>query len=112
VERNPLRAGLVDRAEAWPYSSLRWWGLTANWLELGPVPRPVDWPACVNAVQTEAELAAVHRSVRRGRPYGGADWEQATASRLGLESSLRPRGRPRKQAESKTEPLRAAGLFE
>jgi len=25
VERNPLRAGLVDRAEDWPWSSLAWW---------------------------------------------------------------------------------------
>ena len=25
VERNPLRAGLVERAEDWPWSSLHWW---------------------------------------------------------------------------------------
>ena len=24
IERNPLRAGLVDRAESWQWSSLRW----------------------------------------------------------------------------------------
>ncbi len=26
IERNPLRAGLVDRAEAWRWSSLHWHG--------------------------------------------------------------------------------------
>jgi putative transposase len=25
IEANPLRAKMVERAEAWPYSSLRWW---------------------------------------------------------------------------------------
>jgi len=30
------------------------------------------------------------------RPWGGAAWVKRTAVRLGLESSLHPRGRPRK----------------
>ena len=47
-------------------------------------------------LETEAELAALRRSVVRGTPFGGEAWQERTAKRLGLESTLRARGRPRK----------------
>jgi putative transposase len=98
IERNPLRAGLVRRAERWPWSSLHGWaqGKPASFLHAGPVPRPGGWVEVVNQPQTEAELERLRRSVARGSPFGAETWTQETASRLGLESTLRPRGRPRK----------------
>jgi putative transposase len=98
VERNPLRANLVHRAEAWPWSSLTWRAsaqrpeLLSDW----PVPSPTNWMAAVNAAQSEAELAALRKSVARGAPFGEERWSRRVAKRLGLESSLRPRGRPKK----------------
>lgn len=44
--------------------------------------------------QTEVELEALRRSVVRGVPFGEASWQARTAKTLGLESTLRPRGRP------------------
>ncbi len=99
VERNPLRAGLVQRAESYRWSSLgqRDRGerdpLLADW----PLARPVAWTRHVNGVQTEGEVEAIRKSVLRGSPYGEAGWTQATARRLGLESALRRRGRPAKK---------------
>ena len=98
VERNALRANLVRRAEAWLWSSLNWRpkgtrpAMLADW----PVSCPRNWVALVNAVQTEAELAALRQSIARGAPFGNERWAERTAKRLGLESALRPRGRPRK----------------
>jgi REP-associated tyrosine transposase len=100
VERNPLRANLVKRAQDWRWSSLwrrqhgdvRARAILATW----PAPEPADWARRVNAAQTEAELTALRRSVARGTPYGSADWTQRTALRLGLEYTMRGRGRPRK----------------
>ena len=101
VERNPLRAGLVRQAEDWPWSSLACrlaGGAEARQrLHPGPVALPADWTRSVNETQTEAELDAVRRSVVRGRPYGSDAWVPTVAQRLGLQSTLRPRGRPRKQ---------------
>jgi putative transposase len=37
----------------------------------------------------------MRHSINRGTPFGAADWVGKTATALGLESSLRPRGRPR-----------------
>ena len=40
---------------------------------------------------------SLHRtSAARQRPYGDEGWVRRTAARLGLEFTLRPRGRPRK----------------
>jgi putative transposase len=99
VERNPMRAGLVRRAQTWRWSSLwhRVKGSGQTLLAGGPVPLPDDWVDHVNRVETEAELAALRRSVVRGTPYGAAGWQKRAAGRLGLQATLRPRGRPRKQ---------------
>jgi putative transposase len=99
VERNPLRAGLVPRAESWRWSSLgrgAGAGVADLHLHPWPVPRPRDWVEHVNRPETEAELEAVRRSVVRGQPFGGDDWQRQTAARLGLDFTLRPRGRPKK----------------
>ncbi|MBW3539501.1 MAG: hypothetical protein KY476_04460 [Planctomycetes bacterium] len=53
----------------------------------------------VNQPQTDAELDALRRSVRRGQPFGSEAWVQRTATHLGLGSSLRSRGGPRLAAE-------------
>ena len=47
---------------------------------------------------TEAEVAALRCCVNRGRPFGDPKWVTDTAKRLGLESTIRPRGRPKKQS--------------
>ena len=100
VERNAQRANLTVRAEQWRWGSLHRWlrgsaddkRLLAPW----PVPRQPGWLEQVNTPQTEAELAAVRRSVNRGIPFGSDSWTTQAIRRLGLESTLRPRGRPRK----------------
>ncbi len=100
VERNALRANLVKRAEEWRWSSL--WGRVNDTaqalLDEGPVALPRDWRRHVQTPQSEAELAALRRSVVRGAPFGEAWWQERTAKRLGLQSTLRPRGRPVKSA--------------
>jgi hypothetical protein len=60
--------------------------------------RPTDWLQLVNQPQTEAEVAALRCCVNRGRPFGDPNWVTDTAKRLGLESTIRPRGRPKKQS--------------
>ena len=105
VERNPLRAGLVRRAEAWRWSTLGHRqardAKQQAWLHAGPVARPRNWVEWVNGAETEAELEALRRSALREQPFGGAPWQSAVAARLGLQHTLRPRGRPRKAPETK-----------
>ncbi len=99
VERNALRAKLVDRAEVWQWSSLyrREQGDTKlrTWLSTWPIDRPRDWVVRVNRPQTTSELEALRLSVQRGRPFGEEGWVRRMAKRFGMESTLRPRGRPK-----------------
>jgi len=46
---------------------------------------------------TAAELEALRRSLARSQPFGSAAWQEQTAERLGLQSTFRATGRPRKQ---------------
>jgi putative transposase len=43
--------------------------------------------------------------VLRGSPFGSEDWQKRIAKRLGLEYTLRPRGRPKKKGGSDATPL-------
>ena len=101
VERNALRANLVPRAEEWQWGSLyRWLSGSAedkSLLSTWPLSRKPNWRDHVNAPQTEAEIAALRRSIQRGCPFGDEPWSNRTVRRLGLESTLRPRGRPQLQ---------------
>jgi putative transposase len=100
VERNAMRAGLVERAECWKWSSL--WRRSSgtpeqrHLLSAWPVAYPKDWCKLVHEPQTEAEVDAIRRCVARGQPYGDEDWVRRTAEQLGLESTLRAPHRPRK----------------
>ncbi len=99
VERNALRAGLVDRAEDWQWGSLWRWAQKSDQdpklLSAWPVARLPRWIDRVNAALSEQELDAVRRCAQRGTPLGDVRWVESTARRLGLESTMRPRGRPR-----------------
>jgi len=110
VERNPLRAQLVTRAEEWPWSSLGQ-VTTAEPIPLSVWPiheqshhRTSHWIQCVNSPQTEGELSALRTCIRRGRPFGSEPWVENTAKRLHLDLTLRPRGRPRKKPSLPSQP--------
>ncbi len=97
VERNPLRANLVTRAEEWRWSSL-WRRMNRppggpdlhNW----PLAIPENWLERINRPETERELAALHSSVSKGAPFGEGEWQQQTADQQRLNATLRKPGRP------------------
>jgi putative transposase len=98
VERNALRAGLVSRAEDWRWSSLSCREARADcpWLSPPPVALPSNWRSLVNRVQSESELESLRRSIARGTPFGSESWKKIAVKRLGLQATIRPRGRPPK----------------
>jgi putative transposase len=105
VERNPLRAKLVSRAEQWRWSSLGQIGHApteqvpqipiCSW----PVTRRKDWVEWVNRPQTNAEMLAVFHAIKHNRPYGSDSWTARIEKRLGI-GPLRERGRPKSEKRS------------
>lgn len=121
VESNPVRAGMVAKAQDWRFGSAATWskkgtGTSAalrsltpfqpdeapaqplsHWLVRGPTPRPQPWLRFVNREEEAEQLAKLREAVNRGTPFGETEWQRNAARKLGLESTLRPRGRPRKR---------------
>ena len=109
VERNPLRAELVGRAERWRWGSCHvrenraheLFDLLSDW----PVPRPARWLETVNLPQSEMVETMVKDCIAHNRPAGSDPWIRRTAEALGLAHTLRPRGRPlgwRKKRKAKS----------
>jgi putative transposase len=98
-ERNPLRANMVQRSQHWEWSSLKPMARSGpdGLLCDGPILKLAQWTRRVNGIETEAELKALRHSLVRGAPFDDTLWREKTAALLGLESSLRPRGRPKQQ---------------
>lgn len=103
VERNPLRAKLVKRAEDWRWSSawVREKGSSEqqNILSSWPVEPYEDYRRWLNATlpHEESQLGDIRLSVTRGKPHGDTSWVLMTAKKMGLESTLNSRGRPTKR---------------
>lgn len=95
VLQNPVRAGLAKSAGAWAWSSLRRKELTDA--------LPVEWTgeraeAVEKSLSTE-EVTLLRECVSRQRPFGTPQWQMDIARVLGLEASMRSRGRPRTRRE-------------
>lgn len=98
VEANAVRANLVRRAEDWSWGSLGSATVDAPQLTQSPVSRPADWLDYVNAAAGN-DLQALRQSVRRGTPYGKQEWQEMIAKTSGLEFTLRPPGRPKRDTQ-------------
>ena len=101
VELNPLRAGLVCRANLWPWS-----GAAAHCGD-SPMITPLElntwnrrwskqsWKDFLAEGETEEELAAIRQSTHTGRPLGAASFvrtlEDATQRRLAPGKGGRPK---------------------
>ena len=115
IEGNPVRAKMVNSTKDWPWSShaeritmgVQGTG-SAGACPLGepgeqegmllsplPLPLPVDWTAFVDAALTELELTRLQQSVDRQAPFGSREWQEKVSQLLGLESTMRPMGRPK-----------------
>jgi putative transposase len=95
VLRNPVRAGLVEHAMDWPWSSLGFPRLS----DPIPIETPSDWLEWIDQPLFDEELSALRMCVNRQQPFGADDWQATIATALGLESTLRRRGRPSKASE-------------
>lgn len=112
VERNPVRAGMVERAESYRWSSApAHCGIAVDpvltrdehWLD---VLRSVgDWPAWLADFDRPLELDLLRAHSRRSLPCGSEGFVRGLEARVGLPLAPRPRGRPRKAQDEGLRPL-------
>lgn len=100
VEKNPMRAKLVPRAENWQWSSL--WRREEGTLEQKkllaklPVDLPTTYLSWVNEPERKEVLAGIRYSVNKGKPYGKERWTERMVDTFKLSATLRSPGRPKK----------------
>ncbi len=61
----------------------------------GPIELPANWAGLLRKNFSHRELGRIENSVKRGAPFGDDRWREMTALKLKLESTLRPKGRPK-----------------
>ena len=101
IEANPVRAQLSESAKSWVWSSHahRTEGAKGRLLDDLPILLPSAWTEYVDTPMTDAEIERLRICVNRQSPYGKHDWQEKLCKDLGLESTIRPRGRPLKQGQ-------------
>lgn len=103
VGLNPVRARLAERAEDWPWSSVRAHlaGRDDGVVRTAPLLERVADPAAFFAADGDEEAArALRRAERTGRPLGAAEWVAALEARTGRPLAPRKPGRKPKGRES------------
>jgi putative transposase len=99
VEGNPVRAGLVTIAADWKWSShsFRIAGERSVLIDELPVQLPENWGELVDEPLPETEIEQLRACIRRQGPYGDEEWRTRLCKELGIEMTIRPRGRPQKK---------------
>jgi len=102
IEGNPVRAQLVSSAKDWTWSSHRGRTVISETCDDNlPIELPIDWTGFVDQKLSEGELGRIRTSIQRQTPFGSPPWQMRICQELGLESTLNPKGRPRKWGQEK-----------
>jgi len=100
IEQNPLRAGLVKRAEDWKWSSLyvreKESEKKKKLLSNSPIALEKNYLHSVNTIIKKDDLEKIRYSVNKGKPYGSDKWSNYMIEKYDLKSTIRGAGRPKK----------------
>jgi len=101
IEGNPVRAKLVQSATEWRWSSHEetLGKKERTMTDAVPIELPGEWDRYVDEPFTEAELDGVRMSVNRQTPFGDITWQMKICKTFGLESTMKRKGRPKKESQ-------------
>jgi putative transposase len=112
VDRNPLRAGLVGEATAYPWSSAHEHASGTDetkmlsWARLSEAGGCADWEQRLKARAEPQEAERLRRATFSGTPFGGPDFRAELERRIGRTLSARP---PPEDRRRKVPRLRQSG---
>ena len=101
TERNPVRAGMVKRAEEYYWSSAAAHCFGKEDVLIQPLPSIPSmigsWSEWLNGAENDRDLRQIRTNTKTGRPYGSEEFVKALEAVLGRELLVRRRGRPKKE---------------
>jgi putative transposase len=102
IEQNPVRAGITECAEDYPYSSAKAHVLGAKDDLLNEEMFPYDlrqhYVALLRFDIPESDLTAIRYATRTGRPFGGESFADMVGQKLNRRLTPGQPGRPKKQS--------------
>ncbi|KWT78996.1 hypothetical protein [Candidatus Magnetominusculus xianensis] len=105
IETNPVRAGMVKKAEDYAFSSAlaHIMGKPDDLLneELIAETQRKDYMEFIRETSTEKDRDLIRYHARTGKPLGDEMFMKRIEKNTGRDLALRPRGRPRKKADIK-----------
>lgn len=98
IEKNPVRAKIVRRAEDWKWSSARAHvtGTADQAVNLFAWLPKYEWTNYAAFLKEDENNAHIRKATSTGRPFGNFDFLQMLESRLGRLFRPQKRGRPKK----------------
>jgi putative transposase len=100
IENNPVRLGLVERAEDYLWSSARSHVASAADCLLGVCPSIIsegqDWSDFLRGQGNENIISRIRSRLKTGRPAGDSEFVKKIEKTLGRRIEALPRGRPKK----------------
>jgi putative transposase len=107
VERNPVRAGIVRRAEDYAWSSAAaHCGLRQDPLvdlDLPLIPMIPDWSAWLAQEERNEDLEFIRQSTQTGRPCASDEFAKMLEVKLGRPCLRRKPGPKKKEAQGKND---------
>ena len=106
IERNAVRAKMVDSPELWEHSSAKGHCGMDNHDELG-VNRLFDyieydqenWKEFINLPDSPQEVRKIREQTRKGRPLGNESFVEKLEEKVNMVLKPRPKGRPKRNPE-------------
>ena len=102
IEQNPVRAGMVQRAEDYPYSSARAHVNSSEDDILGEAlfshDRRRDYILLMRSDIPQKEYERLRYATKTGRPFGSKEFVLEMEKKLERRLLQRPKGRPRKES--------------
>lgn len=107
VEKNPVRARIVEKAWQWKWSSTEaHMGKSNGMIHLENITNLIDvstdsWKQYLDSEENEKEVNDIRKHTLVGRPLGTTTFIAKLGKKVGRRLSVLPRGRPKKQSVNK-----------
>ena len=99
VEANPKRARIVKDCIDYKYSSANNRIKNNENLITDEIPilLPDDWYGYINSDEKITDIESIRNCINRQAPLGDKNWKYMVSKKYNLESTINPRGRPKKE---------------
>jgi len=96
IERNPVRAKIVNNPTQYAWSSANKIGKNDMFESIWDESQKMEYSEYLNRPENEEQVCLIRKNTHSGRPIGSAEFIERMSKILNIDLSTRPKGRPKK----------------